>query len=131
MIRLQTDGAFAPDGLAGAGIVWQQGAKRHTQSVPLTVQDNHAAEFKAAQLGFELLNDAGLKNEIVQFTTDSKAVVTALQKRYSHGYAPELAALLAVTDQFRLVFPKWVPKKTTHQVHELAQQALQRQRDQN
>jgi ribonuclease HI len=55
-------------------------------------------------------------------------VVTAMQKRYSHGYGDDLTALLAVTDRFKLIFPKWVPEKETHQAHALAQQALQRQR---
>lgn len=128
MIRLQTDGAFAPDGLAGAGILWQKDSDTKQISRVISARDNHAAEFAAALAGFQILNDLGLTDNIIQFTTDSKAVVTAMQKRYSHGYGDDLTALLAVTDRFKLVFPKWVPEKETHQAHALAQQALQRQR---
>lgn len=128
MIRLQTDGAFAPDGLAGAGIIWQKGRDTKQLSRVISAPDNHAAEFAAARIGFQILNDNGQTDDIIQFTTDSKAVVAALTKRYSHGYADDLAALLALTDRFKLVLPQWVPEKETHQAHALAQQALARQR---
>ena len=124
MIRLYTDAATKGNpGIGGIGILIVAPGIHDQTHAPLPAMSNHDAEFAAALAGFKRLQALGLQG-MVSYASDSRLVIDALNKGYSKHYAPALAALMAVVDQFDPVLCQWIPERQNHGAHALAQQGL-------
>ncbi|MCX2454901.1 ribonuclease HI family protein [Lacticaseibacillus nasuensis] len=124
MIRLYTDAAtkgnFGPGGL---GIMISATGVHDQTHQALPPMTNHEAEFEAAIAGLLRVQALGLTGSVALYT-DSKLVISALDKRYAKHYADYVTKLLAVADQFSSLFWQWVPDHQNHGAHDLALQGL-------
>ncbi|KRM72655.1 ribonuclease HI family protein [Lacticaseibacillus brantae] len=125
MLKLYTDAATKGNpGFSGAGVLIVNQGQQIQQHYPLGVMSNHEAEFEAAILGFSYLIDKQLTTDLVSYTSDSKLVIDALDKRYAKHYPDLIQRLLAVVDQVPNVIWQWQADANHHGAHSLAQQGL-------
>lgn len=125
MLYLATDAATKGDpGPSGAGIVIH-GAKHYLQLyTPLPVSTNHEAEFAAVKFGFETLIARGWTTHVVCLQSDSRIVITSLEKGYAKHFQTQVDELLALEARFPLVLHEWRSDHENRKPHELAQTAL-------
>lgn len=92
------------------------------------ISNNHVAEFIALIRGLQQAQKLG--SSIVSVRSDSKIVVSAVEKQYvkNEDYQPLLQQALALTQQFELFFIKWIPDTQNKAADALARQAIQQQR---
>ncbi|MEK4179381.1 reverse transcriptase-like protein [Aeribacillus sp. FSL K6-1121] len=129
MVEVYIDGAAKGNpGLSGAGIYIKGTNIQEKYFFPLSVMDNHEAEFAALVKGLMICLEKGYK--IVSFRTDSQAVEQAVLKRYAKNqrYNSHLQEALKLIDQLDLFFIKWIPEKQNKTADELAKKALQHQK---
>ena len=87
------------------------------------ISNNHIAEFIALVRGLQEAQKLG--SSIVSVRSDSKIVVSAIEKQYvkSEDYQPLLQQALALAQQFELFFIKWIPDVQNKAADALARQA--------
>ncbi|KRL01538.1 ribonuclease HI family protein [Liquorilactobacillus capillatus] len=125
MIKLYTDAATRGNpGPSSAGVLIVSSDGQQQLSFKLPPSSNHRAEFHAAIKGFETLLTYYATSETIFFHSDSKIVITSLEKNYSKSYAQELAALVSLQKRYRLVINRWIPEKQNKGAHNLAAQGL-------
>ncbi|WP_178198118.1 ribonuclease HI family protein [Ligilactobacillus sp. Marseille-Q7487] len=125
MIKLYTDAATKGNpGPSAGGVLLVVDGIQHQIKVDLPFVSNHEAEFLAAIAGFEYVKEHyGCKHNLF-FYSDSKIVITSLEKNYSKSYPELLAKLNKLHDQFTLVVYQWIPEKQNQGAHQLALQGL-------
>lgn len=123
MVKLYTDAA-TNDTKSAAGILVISDKQQYQLKQKITASNNHEAEFEAAILGFKYLVENFPATENVFFYSDSKLVIDSIEKRYSKSFSKKLTELLALRDNFSLIFDQWIPDKQNSGAHSLALQAL-------
>lgn len=127
MISIYTDAATKGNpGPTGLGILVVVNKKQTQLTATLPHASNHEGEFAAAINGFEYLLKNFNHHELVMFNADSRLLSDAVSKRYAKHFAPQLATLLKLMDQFDTVVTRWIPEKENHGAHHLANQALRK-----
>ncbi|KRN06208.1 hypothetical protein FD15_GL001404 [Liquorilactobacillus sucicola DSM 21376 = JCM 15457] len=124
-IKLYTDAATKGNpgpSAAGVLIVAESGQQQLYYKLPLA--SNHRAEFLAAIKGFEAVIKYYDTTETILFHSDSKIVISSIEKNYSKSYPDELALLADLQNQCTLVVNRWIPEKSNKGAHSLAIQGL-------
>lgn len=127
MLEVYVDAATAGNpGESGIGI-FIKGENHHLKlSESIGVMTNHEAEFVALVRGLE--EAAKLGSSLVSMRSDSKIVVSSVDKRYvkSETFQPHLARALAIIDTLPLFFIKWIPDSENRAADTLARAAISR-----
>lgn len=125
MLEVYTDGASAGNpGPSGIGI-FIKGEGHHIKlSEPIGLMNNHQAEFVALIRGLQ--EALRLNPSIVSVRSDSKIVVSSIEKRYAKHYAEFVDEALALIDQIDLFFIKWIPNNQNKAADALARQAIKK-----
>lgn len=89
--------------------------------------NNHIAEFKALIRGLEEAKK--LNSQLISVRSDSKIVVSSIDKRYvkNEEFKPLLNYALQLADEFDLFFIKWIPESENKAADQLAKDALRKQ----
>lgn len=125
MLEIYIDGASAGNpGPSGIGIFIKGEGHLIKISEHIGECDNHRAEFHAC---IRALQEAILlESSIISLRSDSKIVVSSIEKRYvkNEQYKPLLDKILQLADQFELFFVKWIPDKENRAADALAREAI-------
>ncbi|MCW1928139.1 reverse transcriptase-like protein [Bhargavaea beijingensis] len=127
MLEVYVDGAAAGNpGPAGIGVLIRGEGHEVRVSEPLEDLDNHTAEFRAFVRGVE--EAAKLTSGLVSVRSDSKAVVSAVEKRYAKNpvHMDMLERALRIADGFDFFFIKWIPDSQNRAADALARAAIRR-----
>ncbi|MBS9335879.1 ribonuclease HI family protein [Fructobacillus papyrifericola] len=129
MIQIQTDAAFRQDTKeAAAGIVFVKDKIQQALKGPLPpCQDNHQAEFLALIWGLKQVQEELKDGSLIEIQSDSKLLVSSLQKRYAKHYQEEVDAILDLLPNPELTFFVWVRDGQNKGPHQLAWQRLNQQ----
>lgn len=125
MLEIYIDGASAGNpGPSGIGVFIKGEGHQLKISEPIGMMDNHTAEFHALIKG---LNEAiRLESSLVSIRSDSKIVVSSIEKRYAKHYSSLVEEALALIDQIDLFFIKWIPDEQNKAADTLARQAIKK-----
>ncbi|MEG0260894.1 MAG: ribonuclease HI family protein [Lysinibacillus sp.] len=127
MIELFIDAASAGNpGPSGIGL-FIKGEGHHLQfSEFIGSTNNHIAEFTALVRGLEEVKKLG--TSLVSIRSDSKIVVTSIEKEYvkNEEFKPYLEKALALIHTFDFCFIKWIPDDQNRAADALARAALQK-----
>ncbi|WP_040228440.1 reverse transcriptase-like protein [Bhargavaea cecembensis] len=127
MLEVYIDGASAGNpGESGIGIFIRGEGHQDKISESVGVLDNHTAEFTALLRGVE---EAAKRTEgLVSVRSDSKAVVSAVEKRHAKNpvHRKMLEKALAIADGFDFFFIKWIPDEENRAADALARGAIRR-----
>lgn len=125
MLEVYIDGASAGNpGPSGIGVFIKGEGHQIKISEPIGMMDNHTAEFHALIKG---LNEAiRLQSSLVSVRSDSKIVVSSIEKRYAKHYASLVEEALLLIDQIDLFFIKWIPDEQNKAADALARQAIKK-----
>lgn len=126
-MRLAIDAAYQSDShRASAGLVLvQNGQQRQEKTRLADCQSNHEAEFLALIWAIKLELDQLKTAPILEVVSDSKILVSSLQKQYAKHYQKEVDLIFALLPKPELTFFTWVPDRKNLGPHHLAMQALQ------
>lgn len=115
-------------GPSGGGIVLlsDQGQKQY--HFPLANMSNHQAEFAVFLRLLELLVENNLNEETIMVYSDSKVLVSTIDKNYTRN--PDFETYLRTIQQklphFPLLILQWIPEKQNKGADHLARQGLQK-----
>ena len=127
MLEVYIDGAAAGNpGPAGIGVYIRGEGNDLKVSEPIGELDNHTAEFRALVRGVE--EASKLTTGMVSVRSDSKAVVSAVEKRYAKNplHMDMLNQVLQIADEFDFFFIKWIPDSQNRAADALARAAIRR-----
>ena len=125
MLEVYIDGASAGNpGPSGIGIFIKGEGHLVKLSEAIGMTNNHIAEFTALVRGLEEAQK--LESNIVWLHSDSKIVVSSVDKRYvkNEEFKPYLERALEMIDELELFFIKWIPDKENKAADALAREAL-------
>lgn len=123
MLEVYIDGASAGNpGPSGLGIFIKGEGHLLKISEPAGVMNNHEAEFTALIRGLE--KAIQLNPSMISVRSDSKIVVSSIEKRYAKHYADFVSRALELIDQIDLFFIKWIPSNQNNAADALARQAI-------
>ncbi len=127
MLEIYIDAASAGNpGPSGIGI-FIKGEGHHIRiSEYIGEANNHVAEFKALIRGLE--EAVKLDSQLVSMRSDSKIVVSSVEKEYAKNeeYKPYLERALQLIGQIDLFFIKWIPDNQNKAADALAREAIQK-----
>lgn len=127
MLEIYIDAASAGNpGPSGIGI-FIKGEGHHIKiSEYIGEANNHVAEFKALIRGLE--EAVKLDSQLVSMRSDSKIVVSSVEKEYAKNeeYKPYLERALQLIGQIDLFFIKWIPDNQNKAADALAREAIQK-----
>lgn len=108
-------------------VIYQNKEQQQLQFVENKNVDNHEAEYIALITVLKYLISEKLNKQTIFLYTDSKVVVTAVNRKSAKGewqqkYISELVPLL---EQFELLFVDWYSDKENKLAHQLAIRACQ------
>ncbi|MBS9338305.1 ribonuclease HI family protein [Fructobacillus sp. M2-14] len=128
MIQIQTDAAFRKrDEKASAGIIFIKDKVQHPYATILDkCTDNHEAEFMALLFGLKTVQAELSKTEMLEIQSDSKLLVSSMQKRYAKHYQEYVDEILAMLPNPELTFFVWVKDSNNRGPHDLALRALKK-----
>ncbi|WP_102692429.1 ribonuclease HI family protein [Rummeliibacillus pycnus] len=127
MLEVYIDAASAGNpGPSAIGIFIKGEGHQLKFSEPIGITNNHAAEFVALIRGLQ--EAAKLSTDIISVRSDSKIVVTSIEKEFvkSEEYKPYLDTALKLIKQFNLFFIKWIPDSQNKAADALARQGIQK-----
>ncbi|MET3575188.1 reverse transcriptase-like protein [Bhargavaea ullalensis] len=127
MLEVFIDGASAGNpGKSGIGIFIRGEGHQDKLSEFAGVVDNHTAEFTAFLRGVE--EAAKRTTGLVSIRSDSKAVVSAVEKRYAKNpvHRDILERALAIADSFEFFFIKWIPDEENRAADALAREGIRK-----
>lgn len=127
MLEVYIDGAAAGNpGPAGIGVYIRGEGHEVKVSEPIGELDNHTAEFHALVRGVK--EASKLTSGMVSVRSDSKAVVSAVEKRYAKNplHMDMLDQALQIADEFDFFFIKWIPDSQNRAADILARAAIRR-----
>lgn len=125
MLEVYIDGASSGNpGPSGIGIFIKGEGHLIQISEYIGETNNHIAEFKALIRGLE--EAFKLKTSLVSVRSDSKIVVSSMEKQYvkSEEYKPLLEKALQLSNEFELFFIKWIPDNQNKAADTLARHAI-------
>lgn len=123
MLEVYIDGASAGNpGPSGIGIFIKGEGHQIRISEPIGMMDNHTAEFHALLRGLKEAQKLG--SSLVSVRSDSKIVVSSIEKRYAKHYAHFIDEALPLIDRFDLFFIKWIPDDQNKAADRLAREAI-------
>lgn len=130
MVKIYTDAAFNPKNQSAAIVVTFQiehQAYQYSSFIP-EISDNHEAEFAAMVLCLTTLCEQELNQKLCQIFSDSKIVIQSIEKQYvkDKRYQPYLQEILALIEQFELIFFNWIPEKQNLAADQLAKSILRK-----
>ncbi|EOH89844.1 ribonuclease HI family protein [Enterococcus villorum] len=116
-------------GPSGGGILIVHENKQEQLSIPLSKGSNHQAEFEVFLKTLEFLKEKGLNNETILCYSDSKVLVSTVDKNHTENssffcYLEKIKQLLP---NFHLLILQWIPENKNKGADNLARQALQKQ----
>lgn len=126
MLEVYIDGASAGNpGASGIGVFIKGEGHKIKISEVIPDTNNHIAEFTALVRGLEEAKK--LSSDLVWLRSDSKIVVSSIEKQYvkNEAFKPFLEKALAIIEEFQLFFVKWIPDKENKAADALARQAIQ------
>lgn len=127
MLEVYIDGASAGNpGPSGIGIFIKGEGHLIKISEYIGETNNHIAEFTALLRGLEEAKKLG--STIVSVRSDSKIVVSSIEKQYAKSdiFKPLLEKAITYSEQFELFFIKWIPEKENKAADALAREAIQK-----
>ena len=125
MLEIYIDGASAGNpGPSGIGIFIKGEGHLIKISEHIGESDNNRAEFQACIRALE--EALKLESQFVSLRSDSKIVVSSIEKRYvkNEQFKPLLEQILHLVDQFDMFFVKWIPDKENRAADALAREAV-------
>ena len=113
-------------GPSGGGILIVYQGKQEQLSIPLSAGTNHQAEF---EVFLEFLKNEGLQNETIFCFSDSKTLVSTVDKNTTKNelFLPYLQKIKELLPDFSLLILQWLPENKNKGADNLARQALQKQ----
>lgn len=130
MIKINTDASTHPKYKTSVGcFVIKNGENTIIETFPLDATDNHTAEFKTMIKALEYCIEHHLHNELIFIYSDSKIVVSSINKRYVKNelFTPLLNALTTLLKEFKNLSIEWVPETQNKMADHHAKQALQKE----
>lgn len=129
MLEIYIDGASAGNpGPSGIGIFIKGEGHQLKIKEAIGITDNHTAEFLAL---IRALKEAKkLNSTFLSVRSDSKIVVSSIEKRYAKHYDELLQQALEIIDDFELFFIKWIPDEQNKAADALARAAIKENTDQ-
>lgn len=127
MLEVYVDGAAAGNpGPAGIGVFIRGEGHEVRISESIGELDNHTAEFHAFLRG--VTEASKLSSGMISVRSDSKAVVSAVEKRYAKNpvHMDMLDQALRIADGFDFFFIKWIPDSQNRAADTLARAAIRR-----
>ncbi len=126
MLEIYIDAASAGNpGPSGIGIFIKGEGHQIKIGEYIGETNNHVAEFKALIRGLE--EAVKLESQLVSMRSDSKIVVSSVEKEYvkNEEYKPYLERALELIGKIDLFFIKWIPDNQNKAADALARQAIQ------
>ncbi|MBM7607532.1 ribonuclease HI [Lysinibacillus composti] len=126
-MEVYIDGASAGNpGPSGIGIFIKGEGHSVKISEYIGETNNHIAEFTALIRALEEAKK--LSTNLISIRSDSKIVVTSVDKQYvkSEEYKPYLEQALKLAEEFSLFFIKWIPDSQNKAADALAREAIQK-----
>ena len=115
-------------GPSGGGIVLLSDQEQKQYHFPLVNMTNHQAEFAVFLRLLELLVENNLNEETIMVYSDSKVLVSTIDKDYTRN--PDFETYLQTIQQklphFPLLILQWIPEKQNKGADHLARQGLQK-----
>ncbi|NEW62112.1 reverse transcriptase-like protein [Granulicatella sp. zg-ZJ] len=128
MIKMYIDAACSiPPQRIGIGIVIYKDKQQQQLSIPLNkALNNHEAEYEAIYQGLCYLIEKELHHDIVLIYSDSKVVVTALNRKSAKNswQQPYLDKILPLLNQLHHYYIEWFSDKENKMPDILAKRAL-------
>ncbi|WP_413362419.1 ribonuclease HI family protein [Lysinibacillus sp. 3P01SB] len=125
MLEIYIDAASAGNpGPSGIGIYIKGEGHQLKISEYIGETNNHIAEFSALIRGLE--EAVKLGSQLVSMRSDSKIVVSSLEKEYvkNEEYKPYLERALQLVEEIELFFIKWIPDSQNKAADALAREAI-------
>ena len=129
MLEIYIDGASAGNpGPSGIGVFIKGEGHQIKISEYVGELDNHRAEFIALIRALEEAKKLG--SNLISVRSDSKIVVSSVEKRYVKNelYKPLLEQALNLADEFDLFFIKWISDRENRAADVLARDAIQKKK---
>ncbi len=129
MLEVFIDGASAGNpGPSGIGIFIKGEGHLIKISEPIGLTDNHHAEFLALVRALKEIQP--LNPQLVSLKSDSKIVLSSIEKRYvkKESFQLLLQEALEIIDTVPLFFTKWISDHENRAADTLARQAIQKQK---
>lgn len=127
MIKVYIDASTKGNpGPSGGGIVLL-GQDRYEQiAIPLSDGTNHQAEFEVFLKTLELLKEKKLESETILCHSDSKVLVSTIDKNYTSNelFLPYFEKITALLPDFSMLILQWIPESKNKGADNLARQAL-------
>ncbi|MBF7017111.1 ribonuclease HI family protein [Staphylococcus durrellii] len=111
-------------GLSSCAVVIITEEERYIFKNDLGVLDNHSAEWAAFEFALQCAINLNVANALVY--TDSKLIEDCIndEKVKNVKFKAYLDNILRLSDNFALMFVKWVPRNQNKEANHYAQQAL-------
>ena len=132
MLEVYIDAASAGNpGPSGIGVYIKGEGHQIKLSEYIGETNNHTAEFQALVRGLEEAIKLG--SNLVSMRSDSKIVVTSVEKAYvkSDDFKPFLDRALQLIEEIDLFFIKWIPDNQNKAADALAREAILKNKKQN
>ena len=132
MLEVYIDAASAGNpGPSGIGVYIKGEGHQIKISEYIGETNNHIAEFQALVRGLEEAIKLG--SNLVSMRSDSKIVVTSVEKAYvkSDDFKPFLDRALQLIEEIDLFFIKWIPDNQNKAADALAREAILKNKKQN
>ncbi len=132
MLEVYIDAASAGNpGPSGIGVYIKGEGHQIKISEYIGETNNHIAEFQALIRGLEEAIKLG--SNLVSMRSDSKIVVTSVEKAYvkSDDFKPFLDRALQLIEEIDLFFIKWIPDNQNKAADALAREAILKNKKQN
>src|SRR5690554_2157844 len=129
MLEIYIDGASSGNPVPSGIFLYIKGEGHQISiSESIKITNNHVAEFTALVRGLEEAKK--LDTSIVSIRSDSKIVVSSVEKQYvkNEEFKPFLEKALNLTKEFDLFFIKWIPESQNKNADSLARSALQKKK---
>ncbi|MGX4685683.1 ribonuclease HI family protein [Vagococcus sp. JNUCC 83] len=130
MIKINTDSSTHPKYKKSVGcFVIKNDGNIIIETFPLDAADNHTAEFKTVIKALQYCLDHCLSDNLIYIYSDSKIVVSSINKRYVKNelFTPLLDTLITLTKSFKNLTIEWIPENQNKMADHHAKQALQKE----
>ncbi|OTP11931.1 ribonuclease HI [Enterococcus sp. 10A9_DIV0425] len=115
-------------GPSGGGIVIVTDQQQEQLAIPLSYGTNHQAEFEIFVKTLEILKNKKVMEETILCYSDSKTLVSTIDKNYTSNkdFIPYLLKIQTLLKDFSLLILQWIPESKNKGADNLARQALRK-----
>lgn len=127
MIKVYVDASTKGNpGPSGGGILIIQENQQEQLKVPLSDGTNHQAEFEVFLKTLKILKEKGLTKETILCYSDSKVLVSTIDKDYTsnQNFITYFQSIQTLLSEFTLLILQWIPESKNKGADHLARQAL-------